>query len=88
MDHIREFLSDCEEGSDGFLPLKSKIVLKGTSVYLEPWVQPDVADRYIAPWRKVIAQAKSPGSILCGRVGATTSYSCDPENSDPCLFYR
>jgi hypothetical protein len=36
--HIREFLTDHARGSDGFLVLKSQIILKGFSVFVEPLV--------------------------------------------------
>jgi len=36
MDHIKEYLTDRTNGLDGFLVLKSQIILKGPSVYVEP----------------------------------------------------
>ncbi len=36
MDHIREYLTDRTDGLDGFLLLKSQIILKGPMVYVEP----------------------------------------------------
>jgi GTPase SAR1 family protein len=48
-DHIREFMSDYEGGSDGFLLLKSQIILKGASVYVEPWIQQDLGKSHAAP---------------------------------------
>lgn len=50
-DHIREFRTDYDGGSDGFLVLKSQIILKGASVYVEPLVPLDVAARFLAPRR-------------------------------------
>jgi hypothetical protein len=35
-DHIREYLTDRTDGLDGFLVLKSQIILKGPNVYVEP----------------------------------------------------
>ena len=35
-DHIKEYMTDQEGGSDGFLILKSQIVLKGSGVHVEP----------------------------------------------------
>jgi hypothetical protein len=51
-DHIREYLTDYAGGSDGFLVLKSQIILKGASVYVEPLIPVDVAARYLSPQRK------------------------------------
>ena len=45
-DHIREYMTDYAGGSDGFLVLKSQIILKGASVYVEPLVSTDAAERY------------------------------------------
>ena len=36
MDHIKEYLTDRTNGLDGFLVLKSQIILKGPSLYVEP----------------------------------------------------
>jgi hypothetical protein len=46
-DHIKEYMTDHEGGSDGFLVLKSQVILKGTSVHVEPLVHGDVAERYV-----------------------------------------
>src|SRR6266404_1500881 len=51
-DHICEYITDYDGGSDGFLVLKSQIILKGTSVHVEPLIPGDVADRYLAPRQK------------------------------------
>jgi hypothetical protein len=51
-DHIREYMTDYSGGSDGFLVLKSQIILKGTSVHVEPLVSVDVVERYLAPQQK------------------------------------
>jgi hypothetical protein len=47
-DHIREFLTDEAGGSDGFLVLKSQIILKGAGCHFEPLTTGDVAERYLA----------------------------------------
>jgi hypothetical protein len=36
MDHIKEYMTDRTNGLDGFLVLKSQIILKGPMVYVEP----------------------------------------------------
>ncbi len=48
-DHIREYMTDYDGGSDGFLILKSQIILKGASVHVEPSLATDVAERYLSP---------------------------------------
>jgi hypothetical protein len=45
-DHIKEYMTDYAGGSDGFLVLKSQIILKGASLFVEPLVFGDVADRF------------------------------------------
>jgi hypothetical protein len=47
-DHIKEYMTDYAGGSDGFLVLKSQIILKGASLFVEPLVG-DVPDRYGRP---------------------------------------
>jgi hypothetical protein len=48
-DHIYEYLTDYTGGSDGFLLLKSQIILKGTSVHVEPLqMHRDVGSSYVA----------------------------------------
>jgi len=47
-DHIREYLTDYDGGSDGFLVLKSQIILKATSLHVEPLIPVDVAERYLS----------------------------------------
>ena len=47
-DHIKEYMTDYGGGSDGFLVLKSQIILKGLSVHVEPLISLDVADRYLS----------------------------------------
>jgi hypothetical protein len=46
-DHIREYMTDYGGGSDGFLVLKSQIILKGASVHVEPLSFVDGTDRYL-----------------------------------------
>ncbi len=49
MDHVYEYRTDYTGGSDGFLLLKSQIILKAGSVHIEPLLlQGDVTARYIA----------------------------------------
>ena len=48
-DHIREYMTDYDGGSDGFLILKSQIILKGASVHVKPQIPTDVAERYLSP---------------------------------------
>jgi hypothetical protein len=38
VDHIKEYRTDLDGGSDGFLVLKSQVILKGTGVCVEPLV--------------------------------------------------
>jgi hypothetical protein len=47
-DHIREYMTDYAGGSDGFLVLKSQIILKGASAFVEPLVPTDVAQNYLS----------------------------------------
>ena len=51
-DHIVEYMTDYEGGSDGFLVLKSQVILKGASAHVEPLIPVDVAERYLSPRRK------------------------------------
>ena len=46
VDHIKEYMTDTGGGSDGFLVLKSQVILKGSGVCVEPLVFGDVAARY------------------------------------------
>jgi hypothetical protein len=49
LDHIKEYMTDFEGGSDGFLALKSQVILKGAGEYLEPLViGGDAAARFLA----------------------------------------
>lgn len=52
VDHIKEYMTDPEERSDGFMVLKSQIILKGTGVYVEPLVYGDPATRYLSKRRR------------------------------------
>ena len=48
LDHIKEYMTDSTGGSDGFLVLKSQVILKGTAIYVEPLVDENAVARYLA----------------------------------------
>jgi hypothetical protein len=48
-DHIKEYMTDHEGGSDGFLVLKSQVILKGCGVYAEPLTAANAVDRFLSP---------------------------------------
>src|SRR6266851_2175638 len=59
VDHIREFRTDLDGGSDGFLVLKSQITLKGTNASVEPLILGGVETIQSSPQSGVMEADKS-----------------------------
>jgi hypothetical protein len=59
VDHIREFRTDLDGGSDGFLVLKSQITLKGTNASVEPLILGGVETIQSYPQSGVMEAEKS-----------------------------
>ena len=48
VDHIKKYMSNPAGGSDGFLVLKSQVIMKGSGVHVEPLAHGDATERYLA----------------------------------------